>query len=111
VRRSKCKHGWRKILELAASYRANSGFSGRPRGSRNKLGEVFIAALAQDFEAHGASAIAKCREKFPGKAQILPKEIDLALKADISHHIELRQFVADYRTVKDARERLASRSP
>jgi len=111
VRRSKCKHGWRKILELAASYRANSGFSGRPRGSRNKLGEVFIAALAQDFEAHGASAIAKCREKFPSKAQILPKEIDLALKADISHHIELRQFVADYRTVKDAMERLASRSP
>jgi len=44
-------------------------------------------------------------------AQILPKEIDLALKADISHHIELRQFVADYRTVKDAMERLASRSP
>jgi len=93
VRRSKCKHGWRKILELAASYRANSGFSGRPRGSRNKLGEVFIAALAQDFEAHGAWAIAKFREKFPGKylsvvAQILPKEIDLALEADISHHIE-----------------------
>ena len=33
------------------------GQGGRPRGSRNKLGEDFINALADDFAKHGAVAI------------------------------------------------------
>ena len=66
---------------------------GRPRGSRNKLGEAFIAALAEDFERNGAEAITECRERFPGKylsvvASILPKEIDVAIEADIKHHTD-----------------------
>src|SRR5262245_36762420 len=33
------------------------GNPGRPKGSRNKLGEAFIQALAEDFERHGAEVI------------------------------------------------------
>ena len=42
------------------------GNPGRPKGSRNKLGEHFIAALCADFEAHGARVIARVREDQPG---------------------------------------------
>jgi hypothetical protein len=90
--------------------------AGRPRGSRNRLAEAFIQALAQDFEAHGAEAIAKCRDKHPGKylsvvAQLLPKEIDLAIEADIRQEIKVAQFVGDYRTLKAAIERLGVNQP
>src|SRR5262245_12944831 len=83
----------------------------RPKGSRNKLGEAFVAALAEDFEQHGAEAIAECRTKFPGKylsvvAQILPKEIDVAIEADIRHEHHVLQFVSDYRSLKAAAERI-----
>jgi hypothetical protein len=90
--------------------------AGRPRGSRNRLAEAFIQALAQDFEAHGAEAIAECRVKHPGKylsvvAQILPKEIDLAIETDIRQEIKVAQFVGDYRTLKAAIERLGVNQP
>ena len=39
---------------------------GRPKGSRNKLGEDFFEALADDFENHGKDAIVKMREDRPG---------------------------------------------
>src|SRR6476659_11293544 len=60
----------------------NSVFGGRPRGSRNKLGEKFFAALCDDFERHGIAAIAKVREEHPEQfirviASIVPKELHL----------------------------------
>jgi hypothetical protein len=90
--------------------------AGRPKGSRNKLGEAFIAALVEDFEAHGREAIAQCRDKHPGKylsvvAQLLPKEIDLAIEADIRQEIKVAQFIGDYRTLKAAIERLGVKQP
>ena len=53
---------------------------GRPLGSRNRLGTAFLEALQRDFEQHGPSAIAECREKKPDKyvaicASLLPKEV------------------------------------
>lgn len=39
--------------------------AGRPKGSRNKLGEEFLTALAADFEKHGASTIAAMRQEDP----------------------------------------------
>jgi len=94
----------------------NSGYGGRPKGARNKLGEAFITALAEDFEAHGAEAIAVCRSKHPHRylgvvAQLLPKEIDLAIEADIRQEIKVAQFVGDYRTLKAAIERLGVNQP
>jgi hypothetical protein len=57
----------------------NSG-GGRPKGSRNKLGEQFLEALTQDFTAHGQQAIVACREEKPTEyvkvvASLLPKEL------------------------------------
>lgn len=40
---------------------------GRPKGSRNKLSELFIAAMRSDFAEHGPSAIAQLRERDPGQ--------------------------------------------
>lgn len=56
------------------------GQGGRPKGSRNKLGENFLKALSADFEAHGEEAIAETREKDPAAyvrvvAGLLPKEM------------------------------------
>ena len=56
--------------------------SGRPKGSKNKLGEDFIAALAADFEVHGAAVVQTVRTEKPDQylkviASILPKEIEI----------------------------------
>lgn len=53
---------------------------GRPKGSRAKLGESFLEALADDFEAHGVETIKKARIEDPAAyvkiiAGLLPKEL------------------------------------
>ena len=60
--------------------------NGRPKGSRNKLGEDFIAALAADFETNGPETIVKVREERPHEylkviAGILPKELNVRTNA------------------------------
>jgi len=54
------------------------GEGGRPRGAKNRLQGSFIAALAKDFEVHGATIVARCREEKPDQylrviAAVLPK--------------------------------------
>lgn len=39
---------------------------GRPEGSKNRVTEDFLRALADDFAQHGPGAIAEMREKDPG---------------------------------------------
>ena len=56
--------------------------NGRPIGSRHKLGEDFIAALAADFAQYGAETIARVRKEKPDQylkviASIVPKDINL----------------------------------
>lgn len=53
---------------------------GRPKGSRNKLGEQFVSALQADFEANGEKVIETVRVERPHEylkvvASILPKEV------------------------------------
>jgi hypothetical protein len=53
---------------------------GRPKGSRNKLGEAFIQALHDDFKDHGVDAIVKVRETKPDQylkvvAAVIPQEV------------------------------------
>lgn len=55
---------------------------GRPKGSRNQLGEDFIKALHADFQEHGIAAIQSVRTNKPDAylkviASILPKQVDL----------------------------------
>ncbi len=61
--------------------------NGRPKGSRNKLGEDFIRALHDDFEKHGPETIARVREDKPDAymkvvASLLPKEIKVTASAE-----------------------------
>ena len=56
--------------------------TGRPKGSRVKLGETFLADLMADWDTHGAESIAAMREKSPGDyvkvvAATLPKELNV----------------------------------
>lgn len=59
-----------------------AGNPGRPKGSRNKLGEAFLAALHDDFNEHGIAAIQTVRAEKPDQylkviASILPKELNV----------------------------------
>jgi len=63
--------------------------NGRPKGSRNKLGEKFLAALCDDFEENGVAAIQRVREENPAVyvkvcASIIPKQMQVELN-DLNH--------------------------
>ncbi len=86
---------------------------GRPRGSRNKLSEDFIRALADDFERHGAQAIADVRERKPEHylkaiCAIMPKGLELDIEVGPSPELrmELSKFIEDYRLVRETMGRL-----
>lgn len=63
--------------------------AGRPKGSRNKLGEAFIQALYADFEEHGVGVIEQVRIEKPDQylkvvAGILPKEVRITDERDLT---------------------------
>ena len=75
----------------------NPGGPGRPKGSRNKLGEEFIAALHDDFKEHGKVAIEACRTDKPEAylkviASLLPKQAEI--KIDNYEHLDDGQLRA-----------------
>lgn len=86
------------------------GNPGRPKGSRNKLGEAFIEALHEDFENDGAAAIVACRTEKPDAylkviASILPKELKVTTENDLTDEelVErIRQLDAAIRPFLDA---------
>lgn len=56
--------------------------AGRPKGSRNKLGEAFLTDMHADWEAHGTDVIARVREEKPDQylkvvASILPQQLNV----------------------------------
>lgn len=58
--------------------------AGRPKGSRNALGEDFLKALHEDFAVHGVAAIQAMRAEKPVEyvkviASILPKELNVKI--------------------------------
>lgn len=58
--------------------------AGRPKGSRNKLAEAFVADVMSDWEQHGPSAIVAMREKNPADyvrvvASIIPKDVTVSV--------------------------------
>ncbi|WP_247488248.1 DUF5681 domain-containing protein [Bradyrhizobium sp. 17] len=63
--------------------------SGRPKGSRNKLGEDFIQALHDDFQEGGVAAIKEVRRDRPHEylkvvASLLPKELKVTTESDLT---------------------------
>jgi hypothetical protein len=66
----------------------NSG-GGRPRGSRNKLGEAFIEDLRDCWNRRGIEVLERCAEQDPAAllrviASLLPKTIDLNVAVDVA---------------------------
>lgn len=60
----------------------NIGGPGRPKGSRNKLGEAFTEALYADFQRDGIAAIERMRVEDPSGyvrviAGLLPKQVEI----------------------------------
>jgi hypothetical protein len=56
--------------------------AGRPKGTRNKISEDFIAALCEDFEAHGVGVIKTVREDNPTQylklvSDLVPKDFNV----------------------------------
>ena len=89
------------------------GNPGRPKGSRNKFGEAFIQALAEDFERYGAEVIERVRIEKPEAyikviASLLPK--DLNLNVSKYDHLSDEQLIVRLRVLTRT-GRAAYRSP
>jgi len=90
---------------------ANNGGPGRPKGSRNKLGEEFLDDLIEEWRANGKKALALCAAREPTQfcklvSNILPKEVlSMALNVnatlDMSEMERTQGFLAAYRYARD----------
>ena len=95
-----------------SSHRINGRFApghpggpGRPKGSKHKLSEAFIAALARDFEEHGTDAIRRVCQDDPSTylrviASLVPKDMQVSSKPSVLDELtdnELAQFLTAIR--------------
>jgi hypothetical protein len=60
----------------------HAGVGGRPKGSRNKLSEAFIADVCADWQQNGPQVIEACRLNKPEVylkvvASLLPKQMEI----------------------------------
>jgi hypothetical protein len=63
---------------------------GRPVGSRQKLGEAFLAALHADFMTYGVGVIEEVRIADPlGYLKIIARILPSQMQVDVSHLQEL----------------------
>jgi hypothetical protein len=79
----------------------NFGGPGRPKGSRNQLGEALLADLYADWLEHGAEAIRQVREARPADylkivAMIVSKCEDLSLDGEM-RDAAVEQFIEERR--------------
>jgi hypothetical protein len=63
--------------------------AGRPKGSRNKLGEDFIAAIAKDWAEHGSGVLNQVRQTSPAAylrviASLVPQQLAITHDNDFS---------------------------
>lgn len=75
----------------------NSGFGGRPKGSRSLLGNQFVSDLHDEWQRSGPSALRRMAEHDPSQfvrvtASVLPREIDVAVAIDAELSIEIANF-------------------
>ncbi|HOZ32920.1 MAG TPA: hypothetical protein PLM52_08565 [Tabrizicola sp.] len=81
------------------------GNPGKPKGARTKLGEQFLSALQEDFEAHGVEAIQTVRTERPQDyikviASLMPKDLNLNVNnLDDATDDELVQRLRDLEAV------------
>ena len=72
--------------------------AGRPKGSRNKLSDAFLQALADDFEAHGKGVVETVRTERPQAALERAVRAVSALPpiTDVGRHIQVRIWLSVY---------------
>jgi hypothetical protein len=75
--------------QMPEGRRFQPGNPGRPKGSRNKLGEDFIHALHESFQAKGPETIEAVRVERPHEylkviASLLPKELKVTTESDLT---------------------------
>lgn len=79
--------------------------AGKPKGARTKLGEQFLSALQEDFQAHGVEAIQAVRQERPQDylkviASLMPKDLNLNVNnLDDATDAELVQRLRDLESV------------
>ena len=87
----------------------HSGVGGRPRGSRVKLSEAFLADLSAAWDQHGQAALITCATTEPATfvkvvANVLPKKIDSTLEiTNVFENYDLEdanQFAQAYRLAR-----------
>lgn len=76
----------------------NTGFTGRPKGSRNHLTTEFLDDLRAAWATHGSSALERCAIEDPTQfcrivASLLPRQAEL----DVSIGVDVVGFAAKYR--------------
>ena len=88
--------------------------AGRPRGSRNRLGEAFVDDLCADWKENGPQVIVAVRKADPSTylrfvASILPKELSVtkATWDDVSDD-ELLEYLAKLRSIIAADDQKAA---
>lgn len=83
----------------------HTGMGGRPKGSRNKLGEAFLSDMLADWEKHGPTAIEKVRTEKPDQylkvvASILPRDLNVNINPlEEATDAELIQQLRDLQAV------------
>ena len=84
---------------------------GRPKGSRNKLGEEFICELHESFLKQGSAAIERVIQEKPDVylkliAQVIPKEFHVR-DSTLDHMSdgELADFLSEIRAAKERASR------
>ena len=70
----------------------NSGGPGRPRGSRNRLGEDFLSDRYADWSEHGAAVIAAVRERSPAAylrvvASLVPQQVGITTTSEMREEV------------------------
>ena len=75
----------------------NSGFGGRPKGSRNKLGEQFLLDLHHAWSEHGPTALSRCAGERPAEfcriiASLLPQHVDINATVGVNAASVLETF-------------------
>ena len=73
--------------------------AGRKEGSKNRLGEAFVLALAKDFDLYGEQAIEEVRTKSPKDylkviASVMPR--DIFAKLEVSGQLDLKAQVTSF---------------
>lgn len=90
--------------------------SGRPKGAKNKLTDLFLSAIADDFAEHGAEALASVRTQDPASylkivGGLIPRELVLQREespavdyAELSHDelVDLLEAVRKRKFVENA---------